>query len=156
MFGRLTLPKSNTHWDDTIICQCGEGGEGDGTPLQSSCLESPGTGGAGRLRSMGSLGVRHDWATSLSLFYIGEGTGTHSRTPAWKTPWTEGPGGLQSMGSLRVKHDWATSLSLFTFMHWRRRWQPIPAFLPGGSQGLRSLTGCRSWGLTKSGTTEAT
>ena len=34
------------------------------------------------------------------------------------------------MGSLRVEHDWATSLSLFTFMHWRRKWQPTPVFLP--------------------------
>ena len=51
----------------------------------------------------------------------------HSSTLAWKIPWTENPGGLQSMGSLRVRHDWATSLSLFAFMHWRRKWQPIPA-----------------------------
>ena len=29
----------------------------------------------GRLQSMGSLGVGHDWATSLSLSYIGEGNG---------------------------------------------------------------------------------
>ena len=36
---------------------------------------------------------------------------------------------------LRVRHDWATSLSLFTFMHWRRKWQPTPVFLPGESQG---------------------
>ena len=35
------------------------------------------------------------------------------------------------MGSLRVRHDWATSLSRFTFMHWRRKWQPTPVFLPG-------------------------
>ena len=47
----------------------------------------------------------------------------------------EEPGRLQSMGSLRVGHDWATSLSLFTFMHWRRKWQPTPVFLPGESQG---------------------
>ena len=59
----------------------------------------------------------------------------HSSTLAWKIPWTEEPGGLQSMGSLRVGHDWATSLSLFTFMHWRRKWQPTPVFLPGESQG---------------------
>ena len=39
------------------------------------------------------------------------------------------------MGSLRVGHDWATSLSLFTFMHWRKKWQPTPVFLPGESQG---------------------
>ena len=48
---------------------------------------------------------------------------------------TEEPGRLQSMGSLRVGHDWATSLSLFAFMHWRRKWQPTPVFLPGESQG---------------------
>jgi len=50
---------------------------------------------------------------------------THSSTLAWKIPWMEEPGRLQSMGSQRVGHDWATSLSLFTFMHWRRKWQPV-------------------------------
>ena len=54
----------------------------------------------------------------------------HSSTLAWKIPWMEEPGGLQSMGSLRVRHDCVTSLSLFTFMHWRRKWQPTPVFLP--------------------------
>ena len=63
----------------------------------------------------------------------------HSSTLAWKIPWTEEPGGLQSMGLLRVGHNWATSLSLFTFMHWRRKWQPTPVFLPGESQGRGSL-----------------
>ena len=62
-------------------------------------------------------------------------------TLAWRIPWTEELGGLQSMGSLRVRHDWATSLSLFTFMHWRRKWQPTPVFLPGESQGRESLVG---------------
>ena len=71
----------------------------------------------------------------------------HSSTLAWKIPWMEELGRLQSMGSLRVGHDWATSLSLFTFMHWRRKWQPTPAFSPGESQGLGSLVGCRLWGL---------
>ena len=78
----------------------------------------------------------------------------HSSTLAWKIPWTEDPGGLQSIGSLRVGHDWATSL--FTFMHWRRKWQPTPVFLPGESQGRRSLVGCSPWGRTESDTTEAT
>ena len=59
----------------------------------------------------------------------------HSSTLAWKIPQMEEPGRLQSMGSLRVGHDWVTSLSLFTFMHWRRKWQPTPVFLPGESQG---------------------
>ena len=78
----------------------------------------------------------------------------HSSTLAWKIPWTEDPGGPQSMGLLRVGHDWATSFSPFTFMHWRRKWQPTPAFLPGESQGRGSLVGCRLWGRTESDTTE--
>ena len=80
----------------------------------------------------------------------------HSSTLAWKIPWVEEPGRLQSMGSQRVGHNWATSLSLFTFMHWRRKWQPIPVFLPGESQGWGSLVGCRLWGRTELDTTEAT
>ena len=71
---------------------------------------------------------------------------SHSSTLAWKILWTEGPGRLQSMGSLRVGHDWVASLSLFTFMHWRKKWQPTPVFLPGESQGRRSLVGCHLWG----------
>ena len=80
----------------------------------------------------------------------------HSSTLAWKIPWMEEPGGLQSMGSLRVGHDWATSLSLSTFMHWRRKWQPTPLFLPGESQGWGSLVGCCLWGRTESDMTEVT
>ena len=60
------------------------------------------------------------------------------------------------MGSLRVGHDWGSSLSLFTFMHWRRKWQPTPVFLPGESQGRGSLVGCRLWGHTESDTTDTT
>ena len=31
-------------------------------------------------------------------------------------------------------------------MHWRRKWQPTPVFLPGESQGRESLVGCCLWG----------
>jgi len=44
-----------------------------------------------------------------------------------------------------------TSLSLFTFMHWRKKWQPTPVFLPGESQGRGSLVGC-VYGVTQSRT----
>ena len=46
-----------------------------------------------------------------------------------------------------------TRLSDFTctFLHWRRKWQPTPVFLPGESQGRGSLVGCRLWGRTESG-----
>ena len=81
---------------------------------------------------------------------------THSSTLAQKLPWAEEPGGLQSMGSLRVGQDGATSLSLFPFMHWRRKWQPTPVFLPGESQGQGSLLGCRLWGRTELDTTDVT
>ena len=60
------------------------------------------------------------------------------------------------MGSRRVGHEWATSISLFTFMHWRRKWQPTPVFLPGESQGWGSLVSCCLWGRTESNTTDVT
>ena len=80
----------------------------------------------------------------------------HMSTLAWKIPWMEEPGRLQSMGSLRVGHDSVTSLSPFPFMHWRKKWQPTPVFLPGESQGRGSLVGCCLWGHTESDTTEVT
>ena len=41
-------------------------------------------------------------------------------------------------------------------MHWRRKWQPTPVFLPGESQGWGSMVGCRLWGRAESDTTEVT
>ena len=80
-----------------------------------------------------------------------ENMAPHSSTLAWKILWTEEPGRLQSMGSRRVRHDWTTSLSLFTFLHWRRKWQPTPVFLPGESQWRRSLGGLPSLGSHRVG-----
>ena len=94
--------------------------------------------------------------TLLTKAHIVKAMATHSSTLAWKIPWKEEPGRLQSMGSLRVGYNWATSLSLFTFMHWRRKWQPTPVFLPWESQGQGSLVGFRLWSHTESGTTEVT
>ena len=68
-------------------------GEGNGTPLQYSCLENPMDGGARQAAVHGVAKSR----TRLSDFTF-------------------------------------TSLSLFTVMHWRRKWQPTPVFLPGESQ----------------------
>ena len=111
------------------------------------------------------LGRWHDgegWAVSSDTFsrdqcfQTEKAMATHSSTLAWKIPWMEKPGRLKSKGLLRVRHNWATSLSLFTFMHWRRKWQPTPVFLPGESQGRESLVGCCLWGRTESDTTEVT
>ena len=69
----------------------------------------------------------------IAWWLLEKAMATHSSTLAWKIPWTEEPGGLRSMGLPQVRHDWASSLSLFTFMHWRRKWQPTPVFLPAES-----------------------
>ena len=57
-----------------------------------------------------------------------------------------------------ISVDYTDSLDHFSspFMHWRRKWQPTPVFLPGESQGRGSLVGCHLWGRTESDTTEAT
>ena len=112
--------------------------------------------------SMSSLRIICDiivilWQNMHQVHFISEkAMAPHSSTLAWKIPWTEEPGRLQSMGSRRVRHNCVTSLPLFTFMHWRRKWQPTPVFLPGESQGRGSLVGCRLWGRTELDTTEVT
>ena len=99
---------------------------------------------------------RRSLLTIYFSVYVEKAMAPQSSTLAWQIPWTEEPGGLQSMGSLGVGHGGATSISLFTFMRWRRKWQPTPVFLPGGSQGRGSLVGCRLWGRTESDMTEET
>ena len=61
----------------------------------------------GRLWSMGSRRVRHDWATSLSLFTFMQWRRKWqpTRVLACRIPGTAEPGGLPSMGSHRVGHD---------------------------------------------------
>ena len=49
-----------------------------------------------------------------------------------------------------------THLGEYMGVSWRRKWQPTPVFLPGESQGQRSLVGSFLWGRTESYTTEAT
>ena len=128
-------------------------GEGNGNPLQCSCLENPWD---GRAWWAAVYGVAQSQTRLMRLSSSSSSMAPHSSTLAWKILWAEEPGGLLSLGSHRVRHDCATSLSLFTFMHWRRKWQPIPVFLPGESQGQGSLVGCLLWGRTESDTTEAT
>ena len=66
----------------------------------------------GRLQSMGSLRVGHNWATSLSLFTfhfnaLEKEMATYSSVLAWRIPGTAEPGVLPSLGSHRVGHDWS-------------------------------------------------
>ena len=96
-------------------------GEGNGTPLQYSCLENPWTEEPGRLQSTGSLRVGHDWATSLSLFYfhaLEKEMATNSGVLAWRIPGTGKPSGLLSMGSHRVGHDWSDLAAAAAVCSW--------------------------------------
>ena len=84
--------------------------EGDGTPLQYSCLENPMDGGAWWAAVHG---VAKSW-TLLSYFTftvhfhaLEKAVATHSSVLAWRIPGTGEPGGLPSMGSHRVRHDWS-------------------------------------------------
>ena len=75
----------------------------------------------------------------------------HSSTLAWKSPWMEEPGGLQSMGCEELDTTEQLHFHFSLFMHWRRKWQPTPVFLPGESQGRGSLVGLPSMGSHRVG-----
>ena len=60
----------------------------------------------GRLQSMGSQWVGHNWETSLSLLCTGEGNGNPLQCSCLENSRDGEPGGLPSMGSHRVGHDW--------------------------------------------------
>ena len=49
---------------------------------------------------------------------------------------------------------WVSNGLNLLIMHWRRKWQPTPVFLPGESRGQESLVDCRLWGRTESDTTQ--
>ena len=84
--------------------------EGNGTPSSTLAWKIPWTKKPGGLRSMGSLRVGHDWATSLSLFTCMHWRRQWQPTPVflpWRIPGTGEPGGLPSMGSHKVGYDWS-------------------------------------------------
>ena len=92
----------------------------------------------------------------------GEGNGNPLQYSCPENPMGRGAweaavhGVAKSQTWLQLHFHFSLSLWLFTFLHWRRKWQPTPVFLPGESQGWGSLVGCRLWGRTESDTTEAT
>ena len=83
-------------------------GEGNGTPLQYSCLENPMDGGAWWAAVCGvakSWTLLSDFTFTFHLDALEEEMATHSSVPAWRIPGTGEPGGLPSMGLHRVGHD---------------------------------------------------
>ena len=83
-------------------------GEGDGTPLQYSCLENPMDGGAwwaavhGVAKSWTRL---RDFPFTFPFHALEKEMATRSSVLSWRIPWTEKPGKLQSMGSHRVGYN---------------------------------------------------
>ena len=83
-------------------------GEGNGTPLQYSCLENPMDGGAwwaavhGVARSRTRLS---NFTVTFHFHALEKEMATHSSVLAWRIPGTGEPGGLPFLGSHRVGHD---------------------------------------------------
>ena len=85
-------------------------GEGNGTPLQYSCLENPMDGGAWKAAVHGVAEGRtrlSDFTFTFQFHALEKEMATHSSVLAWRIPGTGEPGGLPSMGSHRVRHDWS-------------------------------------------------
>ena len=82
--------------------------EGNGTPLQYSCLENPMDGGAWWAAVPGVAKSRtrlSDFTFSFHFHALEKEMATHSSVLAWRIPGTGVPGGLSSLGSHRVGHD---------------------------------------------------
>ena len=83
-------------------------GEGNGTPLQYSCLENPMDGGAWQAAVHGVAKSRtrlSDFTFPFHFPALEKEMATHSSVLAWRIPGTVEPGGLPSMGLHRVGHD---------------------------------------------------
>ena len=85
-----------------------------------------------------------------------EGNGTPLKYSCLENPMDRGAWKAAHHGVAEDQTQLSDFTLLFTFMHWRRKWQPTPVFLPGKSQGRGSPVGCRLWGGTELDTTEAT
>ena len=100
-------------------------GEGNGTPLQYSCLENPMDGGAWWAAVHGV----DEGQTQLSNFTftfhfqaLEKEMATHSSVLAWKIPGIGEPGGLPSMGSHRVRHNWSNLAAAARILAWEIHW----------------------------------
>ena len=83
-------------------------GEGNGTPLQYSCLENPMDRGPWKAAVHGvakSCTRLSDFTFTFYFHALEKAMATHSSVLAWRIPGTGEPGGLPSMGPHRVGHD---------------------------------------------------
>ena len=89
-----------------------QSGEGNGTPLQYSCLENPMDWGAwwAAVHSVAKSWARlSDFTFTFHIHALEKEVATHSSVLAWRIPGTGEPGGVPSMGSHRVGHDGSNS-----------------------------------------------
>ena len=99
--------KSKSRASSWIPRHCGEG---NGTPLQYSCLENPMDGGAWKAAVHGvakSQTQLSDFTFTFHFHALQKEMATHSSVLAWRIPGMGEPGGLPSMGSHGVGHDWS-------------------------------------------------
>ena len=85
-------------------------GEGNGTPLQYSCLENPMDRGAWQAAVHGVSKSRirlRDFTFTFHFHALEKEMATHSRVLAWRIPGLGKSGGLPSLGLHRVGHDWS-------------------------------------------------
>ena len=96
-------------------------GEGNGTPLQYSCLKNPMDGGAWWAAVHG---VAKSWARLSNFTFtfhfhaLEKEMAAHSSVLAWRIPGMGVPGGLPSMGSHRVGHNWSDLADLAAAAVW--------------------------------------
>ena len=85
-------------------------GEGNGTPLQYSCLENPMDGGAWQAAVHGVTKSQTRLSAFTLTFHfhaLEKEMATHFSVLAWRIPGMGEPCGLPSTGSHRVGHDWS-------------------------------------------------
>ena len=91
-----------------LRCTAVNNGEGNGTPLQYSCLENPMDGGAWQAAVHGVAKIRtrlSDFTFTFPFHALEKEMATHSSVLAWRIPGLGDPGELPSMGLHRVGHD---------------------------------------------------
>ena len=108
MLGRLSI--LNAFSTNYFQHPMGLSREGNGTPLQYSCLENPMDGGAWWAAVHGVVKSR-TWLSDFTFTFhfraLEKEMASHSSVFTWRIPGTREPGGLPSMGLHRVGHDWS-------------------------------------------------
>ena len=116
-------------------------GEGNGTPLQYSCLENPMDGGAWKAAVHGAAKSQtwlSDFPFTFHFHALEKEMATHSSVLAWRIPGTGEPGGLLSVGSHRVGHDWSDLAAAAEWGKWEsgNRCPEYACKLIGGRQHI--------------------